>query len=657
MSSIDTASADADAHMGTPNSEIQVTNNFFPPQRLSTERLVHKLTVKLITTYRNVNEAYYREKREKKQKAVADNKDLGDEEYTDQNFDYIVTEGECIGNSTVGERRYKLVKVIGKGSFGQVVRAFDTKTNEEVAIKIIKGRKAFLMQARTEVKILEFLNKHDWMGQSCVVRMKETFLYRRHQCIVFELLSRNLYDLLRHTRFQGVSLDLVRKFARQILRCLDFLSSPNINVVHCDLKPENILLVDKTRATLRVIDFGSSCFATEPVFTYIQSRFYRSPEVLLGCPYDTRIDMWSLGCILVELHTGEPLFNGRTEVDQLYKIMAVLGWPPPRMLVDGKRVSRFFSPDPENAGKWLSRATEPVPKRSLEEIITKPPARESSSSRTVSECEYLRFVDVVTRMLAIDPAERITPAEAMEHSFFRSVQDVGTLTEPGGYPTEATAIPASGAESDASQPQPSGAGEAMSVETVPAVLEASSAPDAAAVSQGAASSSAATVGSALAVGSAILDAGDSQAASEIGGGQTEDSHMGGVGARMLSTSSQTHHSVPDSASGSQPAPAQRPQQHTHEEQRGTKLQEDARMLSSTASPAAPDTQASGAGSSSSSRMSARLSHIHKLWPFSAKSGGSNGSDVASSSPAETGPSEAGGSMDGAAGDAASDAHN
>ena len=63
-------------------------------------------------------------------------------------------------------------------------------------------------------------------------------------------------------------------------------------------------------SSLRLIDFGSACFEQEQVYTYIQSRFYRSPEVLLGIPYDLAIDMWSLGCILVEMHTGEPLFSG-----------------------------------------------------------------------------------------------------------------------------------------------------------------------------------------------------------------------------------------------------------------------------------------------------------------------------------------------------------
>jgi dual specificity tyrosine-phosphorylation-regulated kinase 2/3/4 len=74
--------------------------------------------------------------------------------------------------------------------------------------------------------------------------------------------------------------------------------------VHCDLKPENILLKGPTKSTIKLIDFGSSCFENERLYTYIQSRFYRSPEVILGMPYGMPIDMWSFGCILAELYSG-----------------------------------------------------------------------------------------------------------------------------------------------------------------------------------------------------------------------------------------------------------------------------------------------------------------------------------------------------------------
>ncbi len=86
------------------------------------------------------------------------------------------------------------------------------------------------------------------------------------------------------------------------------------------------------------------------MYQYIQSRFYRSPEVLLGLPYDMAIDMWSLGCILVEMHTGEPLFNGSHEFDQINKIVEVFGIPPSYMLEQGTKTKRFFDRFPD--GTW-----------------------------------------------------------------------------------------------------------------------------------------------------------------------------------------------------------------------------------------------------------------------------------------------------------------
>lgn len=138
--------------------------------------------------------------------------------------------------------------------------------------------------------------------------MTEYFYFRNHLCIAFELLSLNLYDFVKSNNFQGLSLGLIRRFAAQILVSLDFLRKQHI--IHCDLKPENILLKSPQKSAIKIIDFGSSCFKDQRMYTYVQSRFYRAPEVLLGLPYETNIDMWSFGCILAELYMGYPLFPG-----------------------------------------------------------------------------------------------------------------------------------------------------------------------------------------------------------------------------------------------------------------------------------------------------------------------------------------------------------
>src|SRR4051794_33940256 len=125
----------------------------------------------------------------------------------------------------------------------------------------------------------------------------------------------NLYEFIKAHDFKGFSLKLIRRFTKQLLASLVLLHSHK--VIHCDLKPENVLLAHPMHSEIKVIDFGSSCFENEKVYTYIQSRFYRSPEVILGTSYGMPIDMWSLGCILAELYTGYPIFPGRTNKSSL----------------------------------------------------------------------------------------------------------------------------------------------------------------------------------------------------------------------------------------------------------------------------------------------------------------------------------------------------
>eukprot|EP00752_Nemacystus_decipiens_P008426 g7530.t1 len=324
--------------------------------RPASDRLAHKLSVSLIDTYKLINQRYYAEKTRQQEQsqesaasaaaaaggAAAGTGGAGatggaaggprknparqggvyNHGMDDENFDYIVHEGE------VFQGRYAVKETIGKGSFGKVYKAWDTQDNIYVALKVIKSKRPFTMQAKVEVNILELLRERDPEGKYNCARMLDQFMSHNHQCLVFEILSFNLYELLRSTQFQGVSLHLVRKFARHLLRALAFLSLPQVDVIHCDLKPENILLQHAKRSNIKVIDFGSSCRSNNKMYSYIQSRFYRSPEVMLGLPYTTAIDMWSLGCILVEMHTGEPLFAGVDQFDQMCRIVSVLGVTP-----------------------------------------------------------------------------------------------------------------------------------------------------------------------------------------------------------------------------------------------------------------------------------------------------------------------------------------
>ncbi|XP_035217716.1 dual specificity tyrosine-phosphorylation-regulated kinase 2-like isoform X2 [Stegodyphus dumicola] len=313
--------------------------------------------------------------------------------YDDDNGSYIKVLHDHIAY------RYEILEVIGKGSFGQVIRALDHRTDTQVALKIIRNKKRFHQQALVEVKILEQVTKKDRDGFFNVIHMLDHFYFRNHLCITFELMGCNLYELIKKNQYQGFSLGLIRRFAFSLVQCLRLLHRENI--IHCDLKPENILLKSRGSSSIKVIDFGSSCFSNQRVYTYIQSRFYRSPEVILGLPYGPPIDMWSLGCILAELYTGYPLFPGENEADQLACIMEIFGPPPPSVLEAASRRRLFFD-------------SKGVP-RTLTNSKGKKRKPCSKTLGVVLGCNDEDFVNFLSRCLDWDPEKRMKPDEGHRH--------------------------------------------------------------------------------------------------------------------------------------------------------------------------------------------------------------------------------------------------
>jgi len=153
--------------------------------------------------------------------------------------------------------RYEVLKVIGKGSFGQVVKAYDHKNHEHVALKMVRNEKRFHRQAQEEIRILEHLRKQDKDNTMNIIHMYDSFTFRNHMCITFELLSINLYELIKKNKFQGFSLQLVRKFSHSLLQCLDALYKNKI--IHCDMKPENVLLKQQGRSGIKVCIVSKKC--------------------------------------------------------------------------------------------------------------------------------------------------------------------------------------------------------------------------------------------------------------------------------------------------------------------------------------------------------------------------------------------------------------
>ncbi|GAA5870412.1 hypothetical protein JCM3774_002722 [Rhodotorula dairenensis] len=323
--------------------------------------------------------------------------------YDDERGDYLMVPHDHI------QYRYEIIDVLGKGSFGQVLQCRDHKTGAMVAVKIIRNKKRFHHQALVEVKVLENLVRWDPEEKHHVIRMIESFTFRGHLCIVTELLSINLYELVKANSFAGFSTTLIRRFTVQILGCLSLLR--HHRVVHCDLKPENILLRHPSKSGVKVIDFGSSCFENEKVYTYIQSRFYRSPEVILGQNYHMSIDMWSLGCIMAEMYTGYPIFPGENEQEQLACIMEILGVPD-KYLVDRSSRKRLF----------FDSTGAPRP------VVNSKGRRRRPSSKTLSQVlktDDELFVDFIAKCLAWDPDRRLKPDQALRHPWIAQARPTG----------------------------------------------------------------------------------------------------------------------------------------------------------------------------------------------------------------------------------------
>lgn len=299
------------------------------------------MTFGLVRTFKTTNPRFaYNEQSNPRRVLTKPSERADNQGYDNKDHDYILYVHDII-SSPRGANRYQVLDLLGKGTFGQVVKCLDLERNEFVAIKIVKNLPAFHSQGLVEVKLLQTLNSKYDSDVYPMVRMLDNFIFRNHLCLIFELLNVSLYELIRQNQFRGLSVQLVSIFTKQILTAMVALHQTRI--IHCDLKPENILLEDATSPNLKVIDFGSACFDNQAVYTYIQSRFYRSPEVILGLPYKLSIDVWSLGCIVFELFVGLPLFPGLSQHRMLMRFIKFLGMPPYRMLAEAKDTSKFFN--------------------------------------------------------------------------------------------------------------------------------------------------------------------------------------------------------------------------------------------------------------------------------------------------------------------------
>ena len=237
--------------------------------------------------------------------------------------------------------KYEIESILGNGAFGSVISVINHSFEDQnrkvlMACKIIINNPKYLLQSIEEIKIMKNLRHEN------IVKYYEHFNFRSHICIITELAGISLYEAIKVNEFKGFSINLVKTIMKNILKGVSYLHSQNI--IHCDLKPENIMINNK--GIIKIIDFGSSCYNGKTKYTYLQSRFYRSPEVLMGCKYNQKIDIWSIGLISIELLIGKPIFQPETEFELFILLIQYLNIPSRKYILNSRH--EFIIEDDNN---------------------------------------------------------------------------------------------------------------------------------------------------------------------------------------------------------------------------------------------------------------------------------------------------------------------
>ncbi|XP_052280932.1 cyclin-dependent kinase-like 5 [Dreissena polymorpha] len=288
--------------------------------------------------------------------------------------------------------KYEIVGVVGEGAYGVVLKCKHKETGELVAVKKFKDGEENEDVRRTTLRELKMLRS---LKQENIVELREAFRRKGKLYLVFEYVERNMLELLEDMA-SGVPPEKVRSYTYQLCKAIHWCHSNDI--IHRDIKPENLLI--SSGDVLKLCDFGFARTINNGMngmYTdYVATRWYRSPELLLGAPYGKAVDIWSIGCILGELADGQPLFPGESEIDQLYVIQKIVGQLPP------DQMNMFYNNARFSGLKFPS--------------VSKPQTIVKRYQGILSSV----MIDFMVQTLRLEPTDRFTIEDCLDHVSFQT---------------------------------------------------------------------------------------------------------------------------------------------------------------------------------------------------------------------------------------------
>ncbi|XP_038211224.1 serine/threonine-protein kinase PRP4 homolog [Zerene cesonia] len=331
---------------------------------------------------------------------------------------YNIKIGDIINNN-----RYTIKCLVGQGVFANVVKAQDNKTNDEVAIKIMRNNELMYKTGLKEITTLKELCNADPNNKYHCVRLEGHFIHKNHLCLVLECLHMDLRSVLKkYGKHHGLNIKALTSYTIQLLLALRLLKK--IGYVHADIKPDNIIVNEK-KNILKLCDFGSASKVNDNEPTpYLVSRFYRAPEIILGIPYGHGVDMWSTACTMYEMATGKILFTGNSNNKMLKCFMDLKGKMPARLLRKGKFKDQHFN---YNNNFLLHKKDEFSGREKFEEVsyvtVQRDLFKELKRSRkdmTANEEKKIgQLKDLLDKMLMLDPGQRISVNDSLKHLFIQ----------------------------------------------------------------------------------------------------------------------------------------------------------------------------------------------------------------------------------------------